>query len=440
MELKPDWGKGYTRKATALARMGNERGAMMAYQTGLEKCPDDAALRQAAMKMQNAINTKLAQQLFPENYQDILKANAVTKKYLEDPRYVQMLEMVKQQPALIGQIAQMDPRIQVTLQVLSGVPVHVDPLEQAQQQKEETKPRVRQTRNHWAPKPKKKEDEEKNEEDNKDDEKAEEKPKEEEDPRVLEAENFKQEGNKHYKEKNFKAAIEKYEMAAQALPESMKYVLNIAAAHLAMHEYEAVLVDCDRALLIASEHGSSFEDKGKALARKGKALAKLKRFEEAISVFEDSLLEYEDKNIERVLRKTKAQKKKADALAYLDPEKALAAKEEGNKLFRDGKFAESIKFYSEAIKRDPNNGTYFLNRAAAYTKLMDFDRAHSDCEKGLKLDPENAKGYYRKGQIELLLKKYVVSREEDVSPNHTQTCRNPTGTIVRWIRFVKVSK
>ena len=109
----------------------------------------------------------------------------------------------------------------------------------------------------------------------------------------------------------------------------------------------------------------------------------------------------------------------------------MAAKEEGNKLFRDGKFGESIKFYSEAIKRDPKNGTrlafefesppcrktisttfntntgtFYLNRAAAYTKLMDFDRAHSDCEKGLKYDPENAKGYYRKGQIELLLKKY----------------------------------
>ena len=209
--------------------------------------------------------------------------------------------------------------------------------------------------------------------------------------------------------------------------------MNIAAAHLAMHDYEAVLVDCDRALSIASEHGSSFEDKGKALARKGKALAKLKRYDEAISTFEDSLLEYEDQKIEKVLRKTRADKKKADALAYLDPEKAMAAKEEGNKFFRDGKFAESIKFYSEAIKRDPKNGTcsvrvcithqdsmyqqhftnthtrtgtFYLNRAAAYTKLMDFDRAHSDCEKGLKYDPENAKGYYRKGQIELLLKKY----------------------------------
>ena len=195
LELKPDWGKGYTRKATALARMGNERGAMMAYQTGMEKCPDDAALRQAAMKLQNAINTKLAKQLFPENYLDILKANAVTKKYLEDPRYAQMLELVKQQPALLGQIAQMDPRIQVTLQVLSGVPVSVDPTAQAQQ-KEEAKPRVRQTRNHWAPKPKK---EEKKDGDNKDDENKKEEPKEE-DPRVLEAENFKQEGNKLYVE------------------------------------------------------------------------------------------------------------------------------------------------------------------------------------------------------------------------------------------------
>lgn len=408
--MKPDWGKGYTRKATALARMGNERGALMTYQAGMDKCPQDQALRQAAMKMQNALNAKLTKQLFPDNYLDRLKANVVTKKYLEDPKYAQMLELIKQQPALLGQIAQMDPRVQVTIEVLSGVNVTVDPVQAANQAKEDAKPRVRQTRNHWAPKPKKKEeDKEKNDGDDKNDESNGEDA-QKEDPEVVakreKAEKFKEIGNKHYKAKEFEEAISSYEEAAKTLPESMKYVLNIAAAHLAMKDYEAVLKDCDRALNIASEHGASFEDKGKALGRKGKALVKMKRFDDAISAFDDSLMEFDDKNIEKALRKAKLAKKKADELAYLDPEKALVAKEEGNKLFRDGKFAESIKFYSEAIKRDPKTGTFYFNRAYAYTKLMDFDRAHSDCEKGLKLDPKNAKGYYRKGQIELLLKKY----------------------------------
>ena len=47
-----------------------------------------------------------------------------------------------------------------------------------------------------------------------------------------------------------------------------------------------------------------------------------------------------------------------------------------------------------------------MNRAAAYTKLMDFERGLTDCAKGLELDPTNTKGFYRKGKIEIALKKY----------------------------------
>ena len=45
MELKPDWERVRERRRRWL--VWETRGAMMAYQTGLEKCPDDAALRQS---------------------------------------------------------------------------------------------------------------------------------------------------------------------------------------------------------------------------------------------------------------------------------------------------------------------------------------------------------------------------------------------------------
>ncbi|MBD5003040.1 hypothetical protein GUF49_16215, partial [Xanthomonas citri pv. citri] len=72
------------------------------------------------------------------------------------------------------------------------------------------------------------------------------------------------------------------------------------------------------------------------------------------------------------IKKAELRLKKEEKEAYLDPEKAKAAKDEGNKLFQDKNFPGSIEKYTEAIKRDPGNAVYHGNRATAYMKMMDF--------------------------------------------------------------------
>jgi stress-induced-phosphoprotein 1 len=91
---------------------------------------------------------------------------------------------------------------------------------------------------------------------------------------------------------------------------------------------------------------------------------------------------------------------------YFSPELSLKAREEGNKFFKNQKFPDAIKEYSEAIKRNPGEPINYSNRAAAYTKLMAYAEAIRDCDEALKIKPDFIKGYIRKGYAQFLSKEY----------------------------------
>ena len=136
---------------------------------------------------------------------------------------------------------------------------------------------------------------------------------------------------------------------------------------------------------------------GKAMARRANALFKKGMNDEAIAQYKEALIEHNDYSIKQALKAVQAEKIKADALAYINPEIAETHKEKGNEFFKNGDFPGAIKEFDEGIKRDPSNKFIYSNRSFAYIKLMEPVRGMQDAQKTLDLDPLFVKGWARKG-------------------------------------------
>ena len=54
---------------------------------------------------------------------------------------------------------------------------------------------------------------------------------------------------------------------------------------------------------------------------------------------------------------------------------------------------------------------FYSNRAGAYMKLMDFNRAQKDCEECLKLNPGFVKAWIRKGGVQEAMKQHDNAME-----------------------------
>merc|ERR1711871_1109742 len=220
------------------------------------------------------------------------------------------------------------------------------------------------------------------------------------------ADGLKAEGTVFYKEKSFDKAIEKYEAACKMYPKDCTYMLNIAACYLEMKDYEKCRELCKEAIEVGRENMAPFATIAKCMERICMTYWKVKDYDNALEWLEKASFESSNPQRADKLLKLKRLKAKADKLAYLDPVKALEAKEAGNVLFKDGKFQPAIEKYTEAIKRDPSNATYYSNRAAAYQKLMDFVRAKEDSKMAIEKDPKFTKAWMRKAGCEYFMKEY----------------------------------
>ncbi|CAH3177665.1 unnamed protein product, partial [Porites evermanni] len=385
VELKPDWGKGYSRLGAALSFLGRHDEAEKAYTKGLQLDPSNAQLKSGLedARAQAARNNPMMNPFAMPDLYVRLATNPKTKAFLEQEDYRKTVETLRQNPQLLGTYLQ-DQRIMQTVAVLLGIDADV-------QDNDEPPPPPKPEEKPSTAEPMETEPE----------------PEPEVDPSIKKSLEEKELGNASYKKKDFETALAHYKNAIELDPTNASFLTNRAAVYFEQGRFEECIEECLKAVDVGRDHSAGYQMIAKAYARIGNAYRKLENLTEAIKFYNKSLIEHRTPEVLKKSQEVEKALKEQQRLAYIDPEKAEEEKEKGNALFKKGDYQEALKHYKEAIKRDPNNAKIYSNRAACYQKLAAFSLALEDCEMCIKLDPTFVKGYTRKGGVLYGLKRFT---------------------------------
>ncbi|KAA8913365.1 hypothetical protein FN846DRAFT_129280 [Sphaerosporella brunnea] len=405
-ELKPDWGKGWSRKGAALHGMGDLVGALDAYEHALQVEPGNVQAKAGLAAVNDAIRREAEQdgqqpdlglgQMFndPALIQK-LASNPRTSALLADQEFMAKLQRVKQNPNAIQEELR-DPRMMQVIAVLLGIQMGMpeNAAQAAASGATEDQPMPDAPKQEAAPEPEPEPEPMQEDEDAKAKKEAKEA-----------ADKEKELGTQCYKKRDFDGAIEHYSKAWD-LYKDITYLNNLAAAKFEKGDLEGCIKDCERAIEEGREMRADFKLIAKAFGRIGTAYQKMGDLSKAIEYYQRSLTEHRTPDILSKLRAAEKAKIEAEKQAYIDPAKAEEAREEGNTLFKAADFAGAVKAYSEMIKRSPDDPRGYSNRAAALQKLMSLPEAVKDCDEAIKRDPKFMRAYIRKAQLYLAMKEY----------------------------------
>lgn len=416
-ELKPDWPKGWGRKGTALYGRGDLVGATDAYEAGLKLDPNNAGMKNDLASVQRAMEQEaggnnplggdptggIGKMFNDPNLIQKLASNPKTSAFLADPTFMAKLRNLQQNPSNSQDLFS-DPRMIQVLGVMMGVEMDMAmPSEtgtsasgsgyKAAEAEDEEMPDVPPPKaSKKAPEPEPVVEEL--------DEEALEKKKAKE-----AADKEKALGTENYKKRNFDEAIKHYS-AAWELHKDITYLNNLGAAQFEKGDYQACIETCSKAVEEGRALYADFKVIAKSYARIGTAYEKQGDLANAIEHYNMSLREHRTPEVVSKVRAAERNKIESAKAAYIDPEKAEQAREEGNKKFKESDWPGAVEAYTEMTKRAPEDPRGYSNRAAAFIKLLEFPSALDDCDSAIKKDPKFIRAYIRKAQAYFGMREY----------------------------------
>lgn len=220
---------------------------------------------------------------------------------------------------------------------------------------------------------------------------------------------MKKKADDAYRARNLEEAIKLYTECNTIDNSNIIVRNNRAACLIELKKIDEAMEVIDEAIKVYKETDFKlrhFSHLAKVLARKARIYHLKKDYENCIKFYDKSLMEDKNRKVSMALRQVKNEKKKADKLAYLNPELAEEHRLKGNEFFKKSKFAEAIEEYEEGTRRNPKNAKLYNNLAACFMKMIRYNDALKNIEMTLELEPQNIKALNRKGKIHLATKEY----------------------------------
>lgn len=180
----------------------------------------------------------------------------------------------------------------------------------------------------------------------------------------------------------------------------------MAAVYMEQGQFDTCREYCNKAIDIGRENRADFKIISKAIARIGTSYERQdpnnpEAMQNSVHWYTKSLSENRDKDVIAKIKRIEKKLKEKTRLALIDPVKYETEKAEGNDLFKKGDYPAAILKYNSAISRseprDEKLSALYSNRAAAYSKLMEFNLCLSDCNSAIEINPKFMKAYLRKG-------------------------------------------
>ncbi len=393
-ELRPEWGKGWSRLGAALQGFGDLNGAIRAYRAGLAAEPDNAQLQKSLESAEaSARPSARSPREFANPFGDSdliakLQADPRVAPLLKDANFLAKLRDLQANPQNLTKYLN-EPGMMDVLSVLlnlekkgeakdeccaSGSCTTKTSDEEEVKQKPQPEPVKEKSKPSTATPTQSIEE--------------------------IEAGKLKDLGNEAYKRKDFPSALQYYQEALKLTPQNAQLLLNQSAAHFEAGDLDSAVQKASEAVDLARDVGGfDFTFYGKAYTRIANAHFKADRLEEAVRFYNKSLTEHRTADTLSKLRDTEKLITERAKAALYNPELAEVARNEGNDHFKAGRFVEAVTAYTEAIRRDEKDPRAYSNRAACYLKLAAISEGLKDCETALKLDPKFIRALIRKAAL-----------------------------------------
>ena len=81
-------------------------------------------------------------------------------------------------------------------------------------------------------------------------------------------------------------------------------------------------------------------------------------------------------------------------------------KKQGNKAYKFGDERKALSYYNKAIKINPRDPAFYLNRSLCYYNMKHYEQCIKECDKSLQLNPVYIKSLKKKSAALVQLLKF----------------------------------